>query len=265
MSGKKWHRRFGIIFVIQHMILLISVLLLIISGVPLKFPDQAWAHWVIWLQGGMAARAVIHHTAGQVLMALGVFHFVYYIIFERKPVFFRRPILINPTDLKNIWQHLLYLVGRRGDIPPMGRYTWFEKLDYVGVIWGIAVMGITGMTMLYMEFALKFISMSWLQVLWAAHSEEAMLATMFLLVIHMYNVHFNPERFPMSLTWINGKISMEEMEKYHPLELEELVAQGLISPEDQHGGSPDEPAGDREKQEQPARPGAMGTLEDGNA
>jgi hypothetical protein len=49
-----------------------------------------------------------------------------------------------------------------------------------------------------------------------------MLATLFLLVIHMYHVHFNPEKFPLSLTWLHGRISREEMEKYHPVELEAL-------------------------------------------
>lgn len=213
-------RRFDMLFIIQHLILLTCVLLLIVSGIPLKFPHAAWARWMVQLQGGMQARAFIHHTAGQALVLLGVFHFVYYAVVDRHPPFYKRAILIRPSDAIHFWQHLLYVIGRRKSLPPMGRYTWYEKFDYIGLLWGIGVMGITGMSMLYMDVALHFIPLSWLQVLWAAHSEEAMLATMFLLMIHMYHVHFNPEKFPMSLTWLTGMIYREEMEKYHPLEME---------------------------------------------
>ena len=223
---KEQIKRFDKPFIAQHIILFTCVLLLIVSGIPMKFPNQAWAHWVVWLQGGMKARALIHHTAGQALVLLGIFHFAYYLLVARHPRFYKRGILPLPRDGIDFWQHFLYVIGRRDKLPPMGRYTWYEKFDYLGLLWGIGVMGITGMSMLYMDFALSFIPLSWLQVLWAAHSEEAMLATLFLLVIHMYHVHFNPEKFPMSLTWLNGMISRHEMVKYHPQELEILEGRG---------------------------------------
>jgi formate dehydrogenase subunit gamma len=207
---------------VQHAILLTCVLLLIVSGLPLKFPHQAWARWLVWLQGGMHARAAIHHGAGQTLVLLGLFHFAYYVLIDRRVALYRRAIVPRPHDAVVFWQHLLYVLGRRTELPPMGRYTWYEKFDYLGLTWGIGVMGVTGLSMLYMDVALRWIRLSWLQVLWAAHSEEAMLATLFLLVIHMYHVHFNPDRFPMSLTWLHGRISRHEMAKYHPLELAEL-------------------------------------------
>lgn len=232
---KEQLKRFDLPFVVQHIILFTSVLLLIVSGVPLKFPNQAWAQWVIWLQGGMKVRALIHHFAGQALVMLGVFHFAYYLLVVRHSVFSKRGILVRPQDGADFWQHFLYVIGRRKSLPPMERYTWYEKFDYLGLLWGIGVMGITGMSMLYMDVALQFLPLSWLQVLWAAHSEEAMLATLFLLVIHMYHVHFNPEKFPMSLTWLNGMISRHEMEKYHPLELEALER-------DEEAPAPAEPA-----------------------
>jgi formate dehydrogenase subunit gamma len=222
---KESFQRFDRLFVVQHMILFTCVLLLIVSGVPLKFPHQAWARWLIWAQGGLHARALIHHTAGHVLVLLGVFHFVWYVLVQRKPPFYRRAVMLRPEDAQHFWGHLLYVLGQRKTLPRMGRYTWYEKFDYLGLLWGIGVMGVSGLSMLYMNVVLQWIPLAWLQVFWAAHSEEAMLATLFLLVIHMYHVHFNPEKFPMSLTWLHGKLSREEMEKYHPLELEALEQQ----------------------------------------
>jgi hypothetical protein len=55
-----------------------------------------------------------------------------------------------------------------------------------------------------------------------AHSDEAFLATMAIIIWHFYNVHFNPDKFPGSKVWLTGKLSREEMKKEHPLELEEI-------------------------------------------
>jgi len=235
-TSHKTYQRFGLLFRVQHIILFVSVLLLIISGVPLKFPEQAWARAIIWLQGGMPGRAFIHHTAGLALVGVGVFHVFYYFVWERIP-FWKRPIMIQISDARDLVLHLGYIVGLRKELPPMGRYCWFEKLDYIGLTWGFLVMGITGLAMLYFNTAVKFIPMAILQIMWAAHSEEAMLATLFLLIIHMYHVHFNPEKFPMTLTWLHGRIGREEMEKYHPLELSEIEAAEPADVQPKAGGA----------------------------
>jgi hypothetical protein len=41
-------------------------------------------------------------------------------------------------------------------------------------------------------------------------------------VWHFYFVIFNPDVYPMSTVWLDGKISEEEMAEEHPLELEKL-------------------------------------------
>jgi hypothetical protein len=38
-------------------------------------------------------------------------------------------------------------------------------------------------------------------------------------------VIFHPEKYPMSLTWMNGKITEEELKHHHPLEYEEMKDQ----------------------------------------
>ena len=49
-----------------------------------------------------------------------------------------------------------------------------------------------------------------------------MLATLAIIVWHFYFVIFNPEVYPMNLSWLTGMMSEEEMEAEHPLELERL-------------------------------------------
>jgi hypothetical protein len=39
----------------------------------------------------------------------------------------------------------------------------------------------------------------------------------------MYNVHLNPEVFPMSKIWLNGKITGHELRTLHPLEYRKIL------------------------------------------
>ncbi len=224
MTPPDSRQRFDLMFRVQHGILFVSVLIAIVTGLPMKFPDAWLSQTTVTLLGGVEARAWLHRGAGLVMVGLGLFHWLWYVLLDRRIPFYRRGVVPTPQDATHLVQHVKYNLGLADSLPRMGRYTWFEKFDYIGVTWGIAVMGLTGLPMLFMDQALRFIPLSWLQALWAAHSEEAMLATLFLLAIHMYNTHFSPERFPMSLTWWHGRISQEDMEKYHPLELEAIEA-----------------------------------------
>ena len=60
------------------------------------------------------------------------------------------------------------------------------------------------------------------------HAEEALLATMFLFSVHFFNVHFRPDKFPMSTTIFTGAIPLEEFKHEHKLEYERLLASGEL-------------------------------------
>jgi len=57
------------------------------------------------------------------------------------------------------------------------------------------------------------------------HGFEAILAFLAIIIWHMYNVHLNPEVFPMSKIWITGKTSKHYLMEHHPLEYEEMLAE----------------------------------------
>jgi len=62
-----------------------------------------------------------------------------------------------------------------------------------------------------------------------AHSDEALLAIAAIVVWHFYNVHYNPDKFPGSTVWLDGKLTEEEMIKEHPLEYERLTGKEIRS------------------------------------
>lgn len=208
---------------LQHILLFLATLTLIVTGLSLKFYWTNWSATLVSLMGGAANRALIHRYAAVVLIAVGIVHVLYYILLERgRPFFLKRDVIMAPKDFVDMFMHVKYVLGISNERPKMGRYAWFEKFDYWGAFWGITLMIVTGLSIWYKEIALQFIPLKLIEAFWIAHSDEGVLATLFLLTIHWYNVHYNPEVFPATLRFLHGRTTWEEMELYHPLELEEL-------------------------------------------
>jgi hypothetical protein len=65
----------------------------------------------------------------------------------------------------------------------------------------------------------------------AVHFYEAILATLAIIVWHLYFVIFNPDIYPVNLAWLTGRMSEREMLEEHPAELERLKA-AEAKPED---------------------------------
>jgi hypothetical protein len=55
------------------------------------------------------------------------------------------------------------------------------------------------------------------------HLYEAWLATLAIVFFHFFFVIYHPEQFPMSLTWLHGKMPMDQLEHHHPAWHKELV------------------------------------------
>ena len=61
-----------------------------------------------------------------------------------------------------------------------------------------------------------------LDLLTVIHLYEAWLATLAIVIWHWFFVVYHPEKYPMDVTWTDGKISLEDMKHEHTLEYEEL-------------------------------------------
>lgn len=227
-KDERLYPRFGFGFRILHIMLFTGVILASASGIPLKFAHADWAKTMTALMGGVEMRALIHKFAAVLLIAVGVAHLLSVLIVDnwRRP-FWRHPMMVRLGDVLSFFQDLAYLVGRRAERAPQGRFSWHEKFDYWGAWWGMVILIGTGLVMWFKEVSLQYLSLAGFQVLWLVHGDEAMLAVLFLFIVHIYNVHANPEVFPMSTVWLHGKISMERMQREHSLELAEAAVEPL--------------------------------------
>jgi cytochrome b subunit of formate dehydrogenase len=125
-------------------------------------------------------------------------------------------------DAKDVVGMLRYYAGLDSHKPRFGRFSYIEKAEYLALVWGSVVMAVTGFLLWFQDEALRHIPMWGLDVATIVHYYEAILATLAIFVWHLYYVIINPDFAPMSLTWIDGKLSRHHMEHEHALELEEI-------------------------------------------
>lgn len=216
-------QRFNRNFRFQHMVMFTSVILLIITGMPIKFPDFVLSRWVINLWGGINNSTVVHRIGALMLVYFMVHHLLYSILSREG----RRDFVLlipMPKDVRDAVQNVRYFLGRAKEKPKFGRFSYIEKFDYWAVYWGCVIMIGSGLFLWFESIALKYFPKFVLDIAHEMHSDEALLATLAIVIWHFYNVHFNPERFPGTLMWWHGQISEHEMKEEHPLEYDEIVA-----------------------------------------
>ncbi|HEX9157885.1 MAG TPA: hypothetical protein VF827_07670, partial [Syntrophales bacterium] len=206
-----------------HIVMFSSVILLIITGMPLKFPNFILSRFVINFWGGIQHSTIVHRIGAGMLIYFMVHHFLYTILTRdgRRDFWLLIP---KPGDAKDIVHNIRHFLGKTPEKPRFGRFSYIEKFDYWAVYWGCVIMIGSGALLWFQDIVLKYMPKYMLDVAHEMHSDEAMLATLAIVIWHFYNVHFNPDRFPGTMLWWHGQLSEHEMKEEHPLEYEEIMA-----------------------------------------
>jgi formate dehydrogenase subunit gamma len=211
---------------IEHAVLIISFTMLAVTGVPQKFFETGWARFLINdVFGGIVSTRNIHHFFAVLIVVESVYHVGYAIyMFGVKR---HRPSMVpTPKDIKDALQSIAYYFGIAKEPPKFDRYDYRQKFEYWGLVWGTAIMILTGFIMWYPVAITQWVPGSLVPAAKAAHGGEAILAVLTIVIWHMYWTHANPHNFPADTTMFTGRISKERMEEEHPLELERLMAAG---------------------------------------
>jgi cytochrome b subunit of formate dehydrogenase len=216
-------QRFNRNFRFQHMVMFSSVIILIVTGMPIKFPDFILSRFFINLWGGINNSTLVHRIGALMLVYFMVHHLLYSILSRdgRRDFVLLLPM---PKDLRDAVQNIRYFLGKVKEKPKFGRFSYIEKFDYWAVYWGCIIMIGSGAFLWGESIVLKYLPKFALDIAHEMHSDEALLATLAIVIWHFYNVHFNPERFPGTLMWWHGQISEHEIKEEHPLEYEEIMA-----------------------------------------
>lgn len=207
---------------IQHGILLVSFLLLVVTGFALRFPDAWWvasvrdlAPWTFDL------RSLVHRIAGVLMVSVSLYH-IWYLMTTPRGKQLLRDLLPRRKDLSDAIHVVKYNVGLTSVRPLLGRFSYIEKSEYWALVWGTIVMAMTGFILWFDNTFMGLLTKLWWDVARTVHYYEAWLATLAIIVWHFYFVIFNPHTYPINLAFWKGTLTEEEMEEEHPLELEEI-------------------------------------------
>ncbi len=159
-------------------------------------------------------RGIIHRVAGVLLIGDGVYH-VFYVAFTRDGRKLVRDLLPTPKDALDAWGTMLFYLGLRKEKPKFGRFSYAEKAEYWALVWGTALMAITGIMLWARVSVGNLLAGWWLDAATAVHFYEAVLATLAILVWHFYQVFFDPDVYPMNWAWRDGKMSVEHYKEEH--------------------------------------------------
>ena len=217
-----------------HIMVVTSFLGLVLTGMTIKFSYLSWAQWISKILGGFESTGIIHRICAIVTFTYFGIHLLDLVRKKLKTKkswieFFlgKDSMVPNLQDLKDFVATMKWFVGL-GPKPAYGRWTYWEKFDYLAVFWGVAIIGATGLVLWFPEFFTYFLPGWMINVATIVHSDEALLATGFIFTIHFFNTHFRPDKFPMDTVIFTGRVPLEEFKEERPREYEELVRSGEL-------------------------------------
>ena len=205
----------------QHLILLTSFIVLVITGFALKFPNS----WIAALLGngnGEKLRSIIHRVAGVILIGAGFYH-IFYLAKAKEGRRLILDIAPRPRDAFDAWATMRYYLGLSKEKPKFGRFNYAEKAEYWALVWGTGLMAVTGVMMWAKVWVGDLLARWWVDVATAIHFYEAILATLAIVVWHFYQVFFDPDVYPMNWAWWDGKMPVEQYCHEHELDAETLA------------------------------------------
>ena len=221
-------QRFTIFPRFLHFLVIISFLTLAVTGMALKFASEKWAEFIANFFGSFEVLGSLHRLMAVVTFTYFALNFVLMYQNWRKSgkslLFYmlnKDSMIPNLNDAKELLQTFKWFFGM-GPQPQYGRWTYWEKFDYVAVI------GTTGLSLWFPEFFTLFIPGYWINIATIIHSDEALLASGFIFTIHFFNTHLRPEKFPMDPVIFTGTMPLDELKHERPREYAELVATGKL-------------------------------------
>jgi len=228
------YQRFDNFDIAIHFIMMMSFMLLVLTGLPLKFSHADWARGLVRVFGGVQNAGLIHRICAGITFAYfsAILVNVVYFIFFKKDVRggpLRR--LFGPDSLAPRWQDVKDIIRMvkwffgKGPKPRFDRWTYWEKFDFLAVFWGMFAIGLSGLMLWFPDFFSIFLPGWVFNVAQIVHSDEALLASGFIFTVHFFNTHFRPEKFPMDVGIFTGRFPKVEFIDDRPGHYDRLVAE----------------------------------------
>ncbi len=200
--------------VAQHALLAVTFIALVISGFALRYDESAMARLFFGWEGGFEVRGTVHRFAAVAFMLTIVWHVIF--LSSQRGRQYVKDMLPIRRDFKFFLNRILHNLGRRPSMECVQRFNYVEKAEYWALVWGTAVMIATGLLLWFDNWFISFLPKGVLDVALVIHFWEAWLASLAILVWHMYSVVFHPGVYPMNPSWITGTMPEKMYKHEHP-------------------------------------------------
>ena len=109
---------------------------------------------------------------------------------------------------------LKYYLGAEKDKPKFGVFNYGEKFEFWALVWGTVIMVVTGFILWFPKLITSGLPSWIIGVSRIIHYYEALLATLAILLFHLYFTMFHPDEYPMNPSWLTGKILEKDAEHH---------------------------------------------------
>jgi formate dehydrogenase subunit gamma len=215
----------------EHVALMVTSVVLLLTGLPQKYRDTTWSQQILATPERVERIQDIHHIAAVLLTLAVLYHLVNAIVLMSRR---QLPAAIFPStkDLADFGKMVKYLFFLSDRKPSYGKYNFEQKFTYWFVAFAITIMIISGFILWFPVFFTSFLPGGIIPAAKFAHSSEAIAGVVFILLWHFYHVHL--ERLNLSI--FTGHLNENDMKEYHLREYQSLTA------DDQDTGNPGEKA-----------------------
>ncbi len=224
--------RFNVFHRWMHFLVFVSFTVLVFTGMPLKYKDTGWAQWSMDLFGGVQAAGVYHRIAAIVTVFYWSAEMVYMIAVavRSRGTSIKGPGSLLPSmkDFHDIVGMFAWFFGR-GAKPQFDRYTYWEKFDYLSLVAGTVIIGMTGFMLWFPLWFTQVLPGIFLNIALVIHSNEALLAMgVIFIFVHFFSAHLKPENFPLDKVIFTGSVPVEHYKDERPLEYARRVREGTL-------------------------------------
>jgi cytochrome b subunit of formate dehydrogenase len=224
--------RFNVIHRLFHLFIMVTFLIQALTGLGRLLYTTPWGKALTNFFGGLESVTAIHSRVG-VIMLLGFGVHIAYVLMKvewkslRQSIFHPDSLIPGPQDAIHLGQKIRWFFGL-GPPPAFDRWTYWEKFDYWAIFWGMPLLGITGLLLMYPLVTSSFLPGWTLNVTLLLHRAEALLAMLYIFIIHFTVGHLRHGTFPMNECMFAGSVELEELQHEKPLWIVRLKEEGKL-------------------------------------
>jgi cytochrome b subunit of formate dehydrogenase len=224
--------RFNIFDRLFHVFIMVTFLIQAITGMGRLLYGTNWGKGVVNFFGGYDRTSAIHNTVGILMIIAFAVHIAYVLTKVewrtwRQSLFDPDSLVPRRVDMIHLGQKIRWFFGL-GPPPAFDRWTYWEKFDYWAVFWGLPLLGVTGL-MLMFPLGMSRIMPGWvLNVLLLLHRAEALLAILYIFIVHFTIGHFRRGMFPMNECMFAGSVELEKERLEKPAWIARLEHEGKL-------------------------------------